>query len=73
MQEHNVIKIHNHPYKITCFNEKAQNTLYIKQKFTYILVLKGFDKTMLTDYVFTSEGMDMVKTESENRNLLNRT
>ena len=32
-----------------------------------ILVLKGFDKTMLTDYNFTFRDNGVVKPESENR------
>ena len=55
--------------KIICLNEKAQNTLYSKQKFTYILVLKGSEKT-ITDYMFTCSDNGMVQTESENRHLL---
>ena len=44
MSEHNDIKKTHLSFKIIFLNEKAQYKLYIKQKFNYILALKGSEK-----------------------------
>ena len=84
LSTHCIIKVHYMRHCCAVWSKQlvstAKSSIFFYQFYcveirgiiTYILVLKGFEKkqTMLTDYVSTSKDIDIVKTESENRNLL---